>query len=611
MANSNTPLERRSVFSNQIFNSDNDISLRIMAIIALSGAIGNTIGFIANFLLYGMTLPTAFCAICDVFAILFLLLGIKSKNYFMLGSLLLLVLVFFEFPMLVIYYGPVMYPYLLIGVVTTVMLTQGEKRIVSAILVGVFDLAIIIISTVFSSLYVNYKPLDLVGSGVVTFSVAVFAISVCITMWQTVTVAVTREKDPVTGCLTQAGFNNKVKTILSTNPNGKYAILFFDIESFKVVNSVYGIEGGNVLLSQIASRIASSDLSPIAIGRSSSDHFLCLCEESKISESVIEGLCRYKFTENGKTISISVICGVYPISDLDLSVQSMCDRAQIVTKLFPEGQKQHFGYFDSKVEYAFLEETDILGETQQAVENNVFEPYYQPIVDCETGKIVAAEALARWNHPEKGLLSPAVFIPILEKKEMISDLDACIANKVNKFIENRIKKGLLAIPVSVNLSRVDFFDRKMIENLQIMVQESSVKGNCLQSFEVTESAYEALPQNIMDILSGFRNLGAKILIDDFGSGYSSLGMLADYEFDIIKLDMKFTRKIESNKKVQGVIRSIIKLAHSLNAKVVVEGVETDAQLNFLRESGCDLIQGYYFYKPMCEAEFAKLLDSQN
>lgn len=241
--------------------------------------------------------------------------------------------------------------------------------------------------------------------------------------------------------------------------------------------------------------------------------------------------------------------------------------------------------------------------------NLIIRVYYQPVIDTKTGKIASAEALIRWIHPDKGFISPALFIPALEENGHISELDFYVLKKVWQFINDRCENNKFVVPISVNLSWMDFYDEIMMEKILKEMDRFRENGReHMACFEITETSYAAIRENRSGILESLRIKNAKILLDDFGSGFSSFGMLQDYDFDILKIDMSFIRKIGENPKTKSIVHSIIGMAHEIGIKTVAEGVETEEQVSFLRQSGCDYIQGYYYSKPLPEEEFVEFLE---
>jgi len=594
----------------RLFDSSVAIQRRIMTIIAYSAAVGNTIGFLANFLLYGMTVPTAFCLGCDILVLIYLFFGLQSKYYLSSGFALLSVLVALEFPLLVFAYGPVMYPYMVLGYMSFIMLTTGRARVIVGAVFGVYDLAVIVFSHIDSFIFGEQEVSGLIGSAVVTYAVAIIALTFCMVSWQNVYLRTTEETDGITGVFSRTGFFRKAARLLHAAPSGKYSILVFDIRSFRAFNSEYGTEEGNKLLAALADAITNSFFNPVLVGRFQADRFACVVDSRNISEENLAPFCQFFYKVNEKETVSYLSCGIMPVNDSGEDIRLLCDKAASVIRFIRVGQNKFVDTFDADMENSFVEETKILKDVEKAIVDENFEPYYQPIVDPKTGEIIGAEALARWIHPEKGVIYPGIFIPILEKMEMISALDSIIISKVAQFLAKREEDGLYSVPVSANLSRVDLFNPAMVERLHQILTANGGTANKLR-LEVTESALISLSNNVFDVLEGFRSDGARILVDDFGSGYSSLGLISGFDFDVIKLDKQFADHIEDSEKNRGVIRSVIDLAHNLGAKVIAEGVENERQVEFLRENGCDYIQGYYFYRPMNEESFVALINGQN
>jgi len=589
-------------------NAEKNLKLRVLKIIAVSGTVANTIGFLANFLLYGMDIPTAVCGICACLIAMNLVFGLRSPNARLYGGIMLSLLNLVEFPMLTLAYGSVMYPYMLLGFLGLLMLSEGKERIVRGCVLAVCDVAVIVFSTLRPFIFGDKDAAGLLGSAILTFLITLLSMSVMVIMWQSVYLTETVEIDSITGALSRVGFLRRTSKQLKNDKNTAYTILYFNIIGFKAINSVYGIDGGNRLLTQLGQRLLDASFKPKYVGRLNADHFVCLVKQDGLEDYDLEDVCHFRFLDKGRSVELLLNCGIYRVADRSLPVESMCDRAQSVLRYVQGRQYSHCAEYDNKAENAFREETIVLGEIEQALQQGAFIPYYQPIVDCRTGKIVSAEALARWIHPTAGVISPGRFIPVLEKKELVSQMDSVIFKKVSQMLEARSQERLPVVPVSINLSRMDLYDPMVMRHLLSTVEKSMNRN--LYRIEVTESAYETMSDSVMETLNAFRDFGAQILVDDFGSGFSSLGMITDYQFDIIKLDMQFASKLETNEKVCGVVKSMISMAHMLGAKVIAEGIENAAQLQIMQDSGCDYIQGFYFYKPMPEAEFLALMNKQ-
>ena len=237
----------------------------------------------------------------------------------------------------------------------------------------------------------------------------------------------------------------------------------------------------------------------------------------------------------------------------------------------------------------------------EALEKEQFQVYYQPKHDCETEKVTGAEALIRWNHPKYGFMSPGQFIPLFERNGFITKIDSYVIKKVCGDMKEWIDKGITPVPVSINVSRRDFFEKGWIAEQLELINSKELNPELLH-IEVTESLYVENADIIIEQVKKIQSFGHPIEMDDFGSGYSSLGMLADFPLDVVKLDISFVKRIEIN---EIVIEAIISLAHKMGFKVVAEGVETEKQYKILKGLGCDYIQGFYFSKPLNKEDFEK------
>lgn len=414
-------------------------------------------------------------------------------------------------------------------------------------------------------------------------------------------------QDPLTGGYNRQGFIQHAEEILEESEDKtQYAILFFNLKNFKAVNELVGVETADSILRDIYEEIKDSSLYPLLLARSEADHFICLVKKECLDFEVLTQCCTKIYAKNGKTIHLFGRCGVFYVEEKPMHVSGMIDRARLAKQYITDEYVQPYNVYDSWMKIAYIDKAEIAGALDEGIENNQFEVYYQPVVDVRTHKIVSAEALIRWKHPEKGMVSPALFIPALEESGRISGLDFYVIKQVHEVLRKRYEKGEKVVPVSVNLSWMDFYDEEIM-NWILNKPEDDFVSNQLMRFEITETSYAALGENRDGVLASMRRKGLKILLDDFGSGYSSFGMLQSYSFDILKIDRSFVSKIQTNPKTKSVIHCIIEMAHEMGMHVVAEGAEEQAEVNFLKENGCDYIQGYYYYKPMNQQDFEKVL----
>ena len=418
------------------------------------------------------------------------------------------------------------------------------------------------------------------------------------------------EKDVLTGGYNRRGFIRITERLLNEVPDRtKYAVLFFNVKNFKAVNELFGVESGDVVLQNIFRTLTHSKLSPVITARVESDHFVCLVENKNLDFEELTSVCDNKFIKDGKCMNLIIRCGIFYVEEKPMKISGVIDRAKLAKRYITDEYVQPYMVYDHSMQVAYIDKAKLAGELQEGIAKEQFKVYYQPVIDTKTGKIASAEALIRWIHPDKGFISPALFIPALEENGHISELDFYVLKKVWQFINDRCENNKFVVPISVNLSWMDFYDEIMMEKILKEMDRFRENGReHMARFEITETSYAAIRENRSGILESLRIKNAKILLDDFGSGFSSFGMLQDYDFDILKIDMSFIRKIGENPKTKSIVHSIIGMAHEIGIKTVAEGVETEEQVSFLRQSGCDYIQGYYYSKPLPEEEFVEFLE---
>lgn len=416
------------------------------------------------------------------------------------------------------------------------------------------------------------------------------------------------ETDSVTGALNRTGFFHKVRKILEGNPEQDYAIAYFNIQRFKTVNDLFGYEAGDALLKRAAEILAVSFLKPLAVGRLEADRFTVFTKKKDMDLERLPELLHRTYSRGELKLDLYGKCGVFFIPrHSSLSVSDMCDRAKLAKSTITNQFVQPYAVFNEKMREDYEQSSIALLHLDDALGSGEIKVYYQPIHDAETGKIVLAEALTRWFSCEFGSISPAKFVPILEESGYITKLDSYVYQTVYKFLERRQKEGKRNVDIGVNLSRMDLMDKNIMDKILNDVKTSELPRGSI-SYELTESAYAGVSENGKRFLQQMHEAGAKLLVDDFGSGVSSFSTIRDYDFDILKLDMGFVQKIGLNRKNNNIIISLIELAHRLDLKVIAEGVETKEQADFLKNYGCDYFQGYYFSKPMPQEEFERLLD---
>ena len=417
------------------------------------------------------------------------------------------------------------------------------------------------------------------------------------------------EKDPLTGYLNRSGFLRKTEHILKKNADQyQFAVIYFNIRKFSGLNDVYGYENGDKIIRSYMDRIQNSVLRPLALGRVSADRFHALVDVKNLELSELGKLLQYPVRIRGEQVEIYGRCGIYYIPEhCDLDVSQMCDLAKMAKNKISNQYMQPYEIYQEDMKTEYGQKNLALLNLEKALEQEEFVVCYQPVVDGQTGEIVSAEALVRWNSSGAEPMVPSVFVPELEDSGYITKLDTYIDQTVHRFQEEWYCQEKRMVPVAVNLSRMDLMDGRMTERIFTEIQETKVPKQYFR-YEIIESACTIISTQGEEFLKSLRQQGVQIFLDDFGTGVSTFETVRDYTFDALKLDMGFVKKIGKDQKSDAIVVSIIDLAHRMGMKVVAEGIENQQQSDFLRAHGCDYLQGFYYYKPMSAEEFSKLLD---
>lgn len=414
------------------------------------------------------------------------------------------------------------------------------------------------------------------------------------------------EHDALTGLYNRSTFCRKTADFLRQNPNGSYNMVQFDIERFKVINELYGNFMGDRILLLIAEGLQKCLKDKGTYGRLEADHFaVCLpagTEELQyVREQMDKSLASVKIEQK-----INLYYGVYTVEDRDMSVDLMCDRANLALRTVKGNSNRSYAVYNDELHQVVLSEQQLTNSMEEALLQRQFEVYYQPVVDLKTGEVVSAEALVRWNHPEKGMVSPGFFIPFFEHNGFIIKLDAYIREEVCRNIMELGRRGLNCVPVSVNVSRLEFYDPNLCRSIIDLTERYRLEPGMMR-LEITESAYTDNPQQLLAAMKELQNYGFQVLMDDFGSGYSSLNMLKDVPADILKMDMKFLENQGISGRGPEILASLVRMAKKLGMHTIAEGIETKEQGDFLRSVGCEYGQGYYYARPMPADAFTNLL----
>ena len=381
----------------------------------------------------------------------------------------------------------------------------------------------------------------------------------------------------------------------------KLDIICTDIENFRAMNERYGRDLCDQFLKYLAGQLGKIIPGVVMGGRIGADIFAFLIEHrddpwTDVLSHDHDGWSRSHFTMK---------YGINAEVDHDTSASVLCDHATLAIENIKNHFTEKIAWYDDELRKQQLREHQIVENMQAALDNREFTIYFQPKYDIRANHVGGAEALVRWIHPEMGFISPGVFIPLFEQNGFITKLDFYIWDAVCREIRNCLDKGIPAVPVSMNVSRLDFELPDLAEQITALVDRYGIDHSLLH-IELTESAYGDDPASIADTLRSLHDKGFLIELDDFGSGYSSLSSLNTLTLDVMKLDMSLIRQARVTKDYS-ILRFAILLADGLRLKTVAEGVEYDEEVSAMKVLGCDYIQGYYFSKPLSGDEFEKYL----
>ena len=414
------------------------------------------------------------------------------------------------------------------------------------------------------------------------------------------------ERDTLTGLYNKDFFLEYVNRFRKEDRNPEMDAVAMDIEQFMLVNDLNGSEFGDHVLREFGREIQAflKENNGIAC-RIEGDRFNLFCSRQPDYQSLLN---RFQNRLDGlaRNVSIRLRMGVMPEQN-DLSPSQLFNRAWAACNMV-RGKTTHLMVYNDEIRSRENRNQRLLNDLRRALDEREFKVWYQPKynIQSEPPRLASAEALVRWQHPELGLISPADFIPLFEGNGQISILDKYVWAEAARQIRLWKEKFGVTLPVSVNLSRIDIFDPELEEILDELVNENGLDRQDLK-LEVTESAYTENTDQLLAVMERLRNKGFKIEMDDFGSGYSSLGTLSSMPVDVLKMDRSFVMNIDRDDKDLRLVELILGIARNLKMPVIAEGVETESQMTLLRNAGCDYVQGYYFSRPLPPDEFEKFL----
>ena len=415
------------------------------------------------------------------------------------------------------------------------------------------------------------------------------------------------EHDKLTMLYSRNFFFEYANRIFTYHPEMHMDAVGVNIEQFHSVNALNGREFGNEILKVIGGEIRAflSETEGIA-ARFDADRFSIYCLHRDDYRPLLDRLQK-KVNEISPNVSIHLRMGVKKWAE-GVEPVLMFDHARAACNMVRGDYQNPLMVYDEGMRQRELRNQRLLNDLRAAVDEKQFRVFYQPKynIQCDPPRLSSAEALIRWQHPELGMISPGDFIPLFEGNGMISVVDGFVWREAARQVAEWKSRFDFELPVSVNLSRSDVFDSTLVDRLIKLVKDDGLAYRDIK-LEVTESAYTDNAKKLLDVVGRLRDIGFEIEMDDFGSGYSSLNMLSSMPIDVLKMDMKFIRNIETSETDRRLVKLVLDIAKYLEVPVVAEGVETEGQLKILRDGGCDLVQGYYFSKPVPAEEFEKLI----
>lgn len=421
------------------------------------------------------------------------------------------------------------------------------------------------------------------------------------------------QHDILTGLLNRSAFEESLDNAIAKKTDDKIVIFILDIDRFKFLNVALGYNNGNIIINAVAARLkASVDQKKTLIARLGADKFILyfpindsedpLNYANKIKRSFNP---KFKVARESLSLTLSIGIAIYPEHGSSSNELILNANHALVYAKKLGGNK--ILYFTKKLSTIASEKLSIQTDVREALGNNQFFLNFQPQIDLKTGMVCGAEALVRWQHPTRGLVSPATFITYAEQADLIIPLNELVM----RMVFQTMKENWSGPPISINISAQQFNDGyHLVEYLQSLVKEFSVNPKDIE-LEITESVIMEDVKHNIAIMETLHHLGFQFAIDDFGTGFSSFNYLHRVAANKVKIDISFIKGLPQNQDNVIIVKSMILMLHSLGKKIVAEGAETLAEVEFLKQENCDIIQGYYFYKPMSSNDFLSLIGRPN
>lgn len=424
-------------------------------------------------------------------------------------------------------------------------------------------------------------------------------------------------RDPLTGIYQYESFKEKAQLLLDNAGNKKYAVVYTDFTDFKYINDVFGYAYGDSILSRYGEILRTGLQEDEICGRVTADNFVLLLHYSDKEEVASrQRRADKQITEymhsSPSSQSIATNCGICCLEDVveDLKIEGYLDRANFARKTVKNGSNHNYVFYNESIRRHLREEKNVEGQMHDALKNHEFLVYYQPKVELKTGRIGCSEALVRWQTSDGTIIPPDRFIPVFERNFMIHRLDQYVFEEVCRWLRHMLDEEKTALPVSVNVSRLQFYDPDFVKRYVEIRDKYHIPPQLLE-IEFTESIVFDNTGFLLAIVKSLKANGFSCSIDDFGKGYSSLSLLKELPVDVLKIDSYFFLESNDHSRDLDLVRSIIELVHKFNIRTVAEGIEVPEQVEYLKKFECDYVQGYVFYRPMPQAKYEALLDEQS
>lgn len=414
-----------------------------------------------------------------------------------------------------------------------------------------------------------------------------------------------REVDAKTGLLNSRGFANAVRHYLRKHLGESFLLVRWDIDQFKLVNEIYGYSRGDQALAEIGTACKGAIRTACVNGYLSADHFVALIPDNAVAVKKTAQEISGMLAGIDAPLHLYMSMGVYRLDDPDEDITQACDYALLALHA-AKTDPSSVAWYDPAMSADLLERQRLREQMEPALESGQFEVWYQPQIDYAAGEIVGAEALVRWRDPERGIVPPMKFIPLFEENGFITRLDEYVWDQACQAMRSWIDEGNDPMPLSVNISRRDILARDLYEEFIDLVARYGLNPSLLH-LEITETLFISDPEDMNRLVERLQAAGFHVELDDFGSGYSSLNTLKDMMVDTIKLDMKFLQGGRNENRRSRILSAVVRMADTLGISTIAEGVETREQADFLGSLGCHKLQGYYFAKPMPEADYRRML----